>query len=704
MNLGVLQASLKLNTSQFNSGIQKAIEGFNKIHNESVKLNQTFELLKNSFNVFAKAGQTAFEMVERGAKKADIESVFRNLSITAGKSADEMIAQMRKATSGYLDDIKAMSLATQSMIAGMNFDDVIIALSYLQKYSKATGKSFEQLTTTIMTGMARGSVLMLDDAGIIIDAQSLMQQKAEEYGRALTEVEKKQILVSEAIDQMTRKMGALGGETTSTYDAMQQLKTSWENFENWVGTFALKSVSFLMIALNGWRLLFDEIQKLGVKTKFVLENVFASLKLTITNSLTSLLQTVQKILFDLVANPNLPNKVKGFAKQALTGVNNLVADLTHSAGQTAGDLADKYYSTVDKKINEISDKQAEIIEGTQKWVDILTGKTKGSIGQFDLSPSVGVTTETTTTKKDALEYYNELADKESEIYNRMEELNNQIVRQQLYFQPDGEIKQKIFDITTHYETLINKYPELAEEYKKLQQAEIEYIQNTTLTDGMQNKLSAIQGMFSAFHDVFSSIGAQLGQALAESFEKGFDFGAFIANLGKMLRAMAIQKTVTLLFEAAYQQVMSQIYRTLAISNALANPALAEAYWQASIGAQVASSGALAGAAMMKSFATGLVAGELVGGMAHDGMKNIPEDGTWLLQKGERVVDSKTNKDLTDYLKNQKQSNINMTVNINGGDEQGVLKALPKLKQTIIEVVSGDIAQNGAIRKTILSYT
>jgi hypothetical protein len=173
----------------------------------------------------------------------------------------------------------------------------------------------------------------------------------------------------------------------------------------------------------------------------------------------------------------------------------------------------------------------------------------------------------------------------------------------------------------------------------------------------------------------------------------------MANLGKMLRAMAIQKTVTLLFEAAYQQVMSHIYRTLAISNALANPALAEAYLQASIGAQVASSGALAGAAMMGSFATGLVAG-----MAHDGMKNIPEDGTWLLQKGERVVDSKTNKDLTDYLKNQKQSNINMTVNINGGDEQGVLKALPKLKQTIIEVVSGDIAQNGAIRKTILSYT
>jgi hypothetical protein len=271
---------------------------------------------------------------------------------------------------------------------------------------------------------------------------------------------------------------------------------------------------------------------------------------------------------------------------------------------------------------------------------------------------------------------------------------------------DVELNAGLFNVADKYKrmreelgSLVVEFPKLGEALKSAELAEIQYVQNTTLTDGMQNKLSAIQGMFSAFHDVFSAIGEQLGQALAESFEKGFDFGAFMANLGKMLRAMAIQKTVTLLFEAAYQQVMSHIYRTLAISNALANPALAEAYLQASIGAQVASSGALAGAAMMGSFATGLVAG-----MAHDGMKNIPEDGTWLLQKGERVVDSKTNKDLTDYLKNQKQSNINMTVNINGGDEQGVLKALPKLKQTIIEVVSGDIAQNGAIRKTILSYT
>jgi tape measure domain-containing protein len=37
------------------------------------------------------------------------------------------------------------------------------------------------------------------------------------------------------------------------------------------------------------------------------------------------------------------------------------------------------------------------------------------------------------------------------------------------------------------------------------------------------------------------------------------------------------------------------------------------------------------------------------GMAHDGIDSIPREGTWLLDKGERVVDRRTNSDLKEYL-------------------------------------------------------
>ncbi|MBB6961078.1 hypothetical protein HEN97_025000, partial [Escherichia coli] len=62
----------------------------------------------------------------------------------------------------------------------------------------------------------------------------------------------------------------------------------------------------------------------------------------------------------------------------------------------------------------------------------------------------------------------------------------------------------------------------------------------------------------------------------------------------------------------------------------------------------------------------------VSGMAHDGIDNIPREGTWLLDKGERVIDQRTNGDLKDFLANNKAGNynsqpieVNAPLNING---------------------------------------
>lgn len=50
------------------------------------------------------------------------------------------------------------------------------------------------------------------------------------------------------------------------------------------------------------------------------------------------------------------------------------------------------------------------------------------------------------------------------------------------------------------------------------------------------------------------------------------------------------------------------------------------------------------------------------GMAHNGIDNIPSEGTWLLDGGERVLNPEQNKDLTRYL-NDRQSNGGGNVNI-----------------------------------------
>lgn len=76
---------------------------------------------------------------------------------------------------------------------------------------------------------------------------------------------------------------------------------------------------------------------------------------------------------------------------------------------------------------------------------------------------------------------------------------------------------------------------------------------------------------------------------------------------------------------------------------------------------------------------GIIAAQTVAGMAHDGIDNIPKEGTWLLDKGERVVDSRTNSDLKNYLSNSKGgSGVNININVPPGytanqrrDENGI---------------------------------
>ncbi|HII3710077.1 TPA: tape measure protein [Pasteurella multocida] len=78
------------------------------------------------------------------------------------------------------------------------------------------------------------------------------------------------------------------------------------------------------------------------------------------------------------------------------------------------------------------------------------------------------------------------------------------------------------------------------------------------------------------------------------------------------------------------------------------------------------------------------------GQAHSGIDNIPREGTWLLDKGERVVDSRTNQDLKKFLANQQKGSSNqgkpdIKVNIINNGEQVKAKADVKERDGQIEV-------------------
>ncbi|WP_228268424.1 hypothetical protein [Acinetobacter colistiniresistens] len=111
-------------------------------------------------------------------------------------------------------------------------------------------------------------------------------------------------------------------------------------------------------------------------------------------------------------------------------------------------------------------------------------------------------------------------------------------------------------------------------------------------------------------------------------------------------------------------VMQQIF---SVGSALLSAHLAAAQVAADatipfFGAKVAASKAMLAMGYANA---GLIAAQTITGMAHNGIDNIPKEGTWLLDGGERVLNPKQNKDLTNYLDSKQNGDgkVDITVNV-----------------------------------------
>lgn len=202
-----------------------------------------------------------------------------------------------------------------------------------------------------------------------------------------------------------------------------------------------------------------------------------------------------------------------------------------------------------------------------------------------------------------------------------------------------------------------------------------------------SEINNTPGFLDLIKDGMTNIGTTFESVLVEAFSTGeMSLKGMAEAFAKSLRIMAASLTARHLMEALSSTAMGFYY--LAIKDA---KGASEAFAAAKINAMAA--------ATFGSF----VVGSGLAGMAEDGITNIPDNGTWLLHKNERVLDANTNADLKQFLaKGGGSTQITQNIEINGGDEESVKKALPLLKQQIEQVVNSNISNNGSIRRTILA--
>lgn len=222
---------------EINRGTQQVQKDMDRMRQSTERLNNALGTMGRMFGITfgiegaRRMAMYAHELAVLSSQAAVTEQTFARLAERAGTDATTQLEKMRKAVGGTLSDLELMRRVGAAVDAGLTFGQAITALEYLRRYSIAFGKDFNQLVSTIFLGLQRGSVQLVDDAGIILSATDKMYD-------GMSDVQKKAALVGEVLRIMREKMEVLPEITDDAVTATGRLATEWERLEVALGKIA----------------------------------------------------------------------------------------------------------------------------------------------------------------------------------------------------------------------------------------------------------------------------------------------------------------------------------------------------------------------------------------------------------------------------------------------------------------------------------
>jgi len=156
-------------------------------------------------------------------------------------------------------------------------------------------------------------------------------------------------------------------------------------------------------------------------------------------------------------------------------------------------------------------------------------------------------------------------------------------------------------------------------------------------DAFESMVFDAESLGDAVSGLAEGMARSVVNALGQMAAQWLAYQAVQLLVGKTTQSSAAAGMISNATAASHQAALNAYASTAAIP--MVGPAMAPAAAAAATAATAPMVAAVSAASLM--------------GMAHDGIDNIPKEGTWLLDRGERVVDRRTNSDLKDYLADRK---------------------------------------------------
>lgn len=195
--------------------------------------------------VGSKIADLANEGIELAMQAEGIKYRFEQIGGTA-----VYLEELRTHTHGLVNDLDLMKATVKAKDFNIPMRDLGTYLEFAQLKAQQTGESVDYLVDSIVTGLGRQSVQILDNLGI--SAAELKSKMAE--GKTMTEAVAEVIntQLSQAgehfeteAERAQRKLIELQNEQMRVGENLAPLKTDWQNFCTSIEIWAMKAVSKL---------------------------------------------------------------------------------------------------------------------------------------------------------------------------------------------------------------------------------------------------------------------------------------------------------------------------------------------------------------------------------------------------------------------------------------------------------------------------
>lgn len=184
--------------------------------------------------------QGGVELAQLGGQALTTSTRFDQLATSAGQSGDAILNALRKASGGEISDLNLQLTANRANLLGVatSADQFSVLMAIARDRAQQLGTSTTSAFNDLVTGLGRGSALILDNLGIMVKASEANDKYAASLGKTaaqLSDAEKKQALINAVLEQGRASLSATGGAVDGPASAFERLGVAADNAKTKIG-------------------------------------------------------------------------------------------------------------------------------------------------------------------------------------------------------------------------------------------------------------------------------------------------------------------------------------------------------------------------------------------------------------------------------------------------------------------------------------